>query len=254
MKRFEHILLLVNDDAASWAALKRATQLAWRHGARLSAVAFHEPERADEIAPGSWSIDARSLEMNAVIHEQLDKRLEELVRPFRESGYRISTATSIGSSLEVVTDMLREDPFDLLIKGPLEGAGQESPALGSSDRVLLESCPTPVWIEPATSRENLHRVVAAMDPFGDLDSALNQSILELAVSMAKRDGADLEVIAGKQRLVATSRDPARILEGLNPISEISSDKARAESLNQQILDAARHCRPGLVVMGSSNEE
>lgn len=249
MKKFEHILALVNDQAASWPALNRATDMAWRHGAKLTAVAVHEPTEPRDIGPGSWS-----RELDAAIHEHLHHRLNELLGPFRDAGHRIVASTSIGSPLEVVSEIMGDEPFDLLIKGALASTDQASPALAESDRILLESCPSPVWFEPTTSRENLGRVIAALDPFSHPSSALNQAIMTLGTGLARRDGADLEIIIGKQRIVATSRDPQGLLDGIEPIPVVGSERAKAEVYCQQVIDSARHTRPGLMVMGSSIDE
>ncbi len=97
--------------------------------------------------------------------------------------------------IEIIKEVSRAG-HDLVVK-PAEGRGGVSGMLfGSTDRHLLRKCPCPVWVIKPTKQKTYARILAAVDPDpGEKANAeLNTVILDLAISLAQREGSELHIV------------------------------------------------------------
>ncbi len=188
MNRFHNVLFYAQDGQVDRTALDRVIQLARNNEARLRLVTTVEelPWYA-----GALGIAKNIIETN--LAREKKEWLETLATPAREQGLRVETSTFHGEVfLGVIREVLRQK-HDLVVKGT-------NPSLGSSldttDLHLLRKCPCPVWlIKPHDENKQFRRILAAVDPLAQEtpSSRLNQTILQLASSMAKREGGELYV-------------------------------------------------------------
>jgi nucleotide-binding universal stress UspA family protein len=67
---------------------------------------------------------------------------------------------------------------------------------GSTTMHLMRKCPCPVWAVKPSKKKQYHRILAAVDPspFHSDHLKLAKKIMELAVSLAESDGAELHVL------------------------------------------------------------
>ena len=83
---------------------------------------------------------------------------------------------------------------DLVIKS--ERGSASAPLLLSDDMHLLRKCPCPVWVLNNRLEARSRRIMAAVDPDPDdpVRDRLNQTIMQLATSLAEQDDAWLDVV------------------------------------------------------------
>ncbi len=123
-------------------------------------------------------------------------RLAEIAAPIKSEGIHTSELVLQGVPfIEVIRKVLR-DGHDLVMKGAAGENEGNSLFFGSTDLHLLRKCPCPVWIMKKSRRKRYARVLAAVepDPGDEQRSALNRRILDLATSLSKLDGSELDVV------------------------------------------------------------
>lgn len=183
MQGFKKILF-VNDPTNRIQALQRALRLACSNEARLTIASVSEafPSSLADIKKSLLRIKA----------EEIQSLLEQV--PIE--GLDIETRHLIGTPfIEIIKEISRAG-HDLLIK-PAEGRGGVSGMLfGSTDLHLMRKCPCPVWVIKPAKRKKYARILAAVDPDpGEKANAeLNTLILDLAISLAQREGGKLYIV------------------------------------------------------------
>jgi len=196
MKRFKDILYVAVAGEASKPALERAVTLAENNQARPTVVGATERITAGIGIPDGGPISAEL--QTAMVSIETD-RLNKLVDPYRKR-MDIQTKVLQGTPfLEIIRAVLR-DGHDLVIKAPETGDWLDR-LIGSDDMHLLRKCPCPVWlIKPQTPKAH-RRILAAVDvhdiyPPAELESrrVLNQQVLEIAISLALADFAELHIV------------------------------------------------------------
>ena len=190
MKRFKNILLVHPCDRTT---LNRAATLAHSNRARLTVLkAAPEVGGASLVPlPGSPPLD-----MQALVVEDCQSRLKELVAPLKRDGLRVSTAVYVGTPfLGIVRDVIRHRR-DLVIVTAEGRGGLKERLFGSTSLHLMRKCPCPVWVMKPSRRRRFSRILAAVDPDSTEDArvSLGALITQLAASLAKQDGAELHVV------------------------------------------------------------
>ncbi|MEM9012673.1 MAG: universal stress protein [Pseudomonadota bacterium] len=194
MRRFKNILVVADERSASDAVLDRAAWLASANEATLTLV--------DALGGGTGELSrllsTLSLSQTEEVEDQVlevhRERLEGLAAPMRKDGLRVETKLLHGTSfLQTIRHVLTFDN-DLVIKGAHRGP--DRPFLRGPDLHLLRKCPCPVWILNGESAPKARRILAAIDPDPQdrIRNNLNRLVLELSTSLARQDGAKLDVI------------------------------------------------------------
>lgn len=174
MKHFRKILYVTEPTLDQDSAIARAVSLAERNFAELTFI---------DVSPPTEDLNNR----RAI--------LESLTKPHR---HRLAINLDVRTGtvfLEVIRAVLRNG-HDLVIKAA------ENPAFlhrlfGSDDMHLLRKCPCPVWLMKSPEKSKYDCIVAAVDtdplrPAAEQD--LNQSILDLAASLALSESASLHLV------------------------------------------------------------
>jgi len=196
MKRFKNILCVIDPDKTPSTALERAVTLAENNQAKLTLVAVTERVTSVNIAAESG---AMTVEPQQALVDRVTQGLETLAAPYRER-LAVQVGVLIGTSfLEIIREVLRGQ-HDLVIKIP-EQQSWLARLLGSDDMHLLRKCPCPVWLIRPDEPSNYQRILAAVDvddahPAAELETrhALNRQTLEMALSLALSDFAELHVV------------------------------------------------------------
>jgi universal stress protein E len=178
MKRFKNILYLNQGLIDQSAALERAVSLAESNSAELTILEVIEDELPVED------------------HTAFLKRLETLCEPYRR---RLPIRTEIRQGkvfLEAIRSVIG-NRHDLMIKAA-ENPDFLQRLFGSIDMHLLRKCPCPLWLMKPPEKAIYRSIIAAVDfnPLQDLpeEQTLNQTILELAASLALSDFASLHLV------------------------------------------------------------
>ena len=196
MKRFKHILCVVEPGEASNAALARAVTLAENNQAKLSVVGVIERITAGIGLPDGGPI---STELQNAMAQDYEEQLQPLLEAYRG---RIPIQVQILKGvlfLEVIREVLRNG-HDLVIKAPQTQDWMER-LFGSDDMHLLRKCPCPVWLVKAEAPKAYRCILAAID-IGDgypaievkTRQALSMKILEMSASLAVSEFSELHVV------------------------------------------------------------
>jgi universal stress protein E len=195
MKRFKRILCVVEPRQTAESVLERAVSLAQNNQATLTVISVAPRVTAGIGMPDGGPI---SLELQKAAIADSRQQLENAVAPF-QSQITIDVKVLMGTAfLEIIREVLRHR-HDLVIKAP-ENPAWLNRLFGSDDMHLLRKCPCPVWLVKHSSSTSYHRILAAVDVDADhpyrnlaIRHKLNVKILELAVSLALSDFAELHV-------------------------------------------------------------
>lgn len=195
MDRFKNIICVVAENCANEIAIEQAVTLSSINNAELSIIKV-----IDEIPENTKLLD-RTLFPDIVekLQESHKKNLDDLVKPWRERA-KISTQVVCGILfLETIRAVLKKK-YDLVIKAAEEDVYLQS-IFGSDDMHLSRKCPCPVWLVSPRSDKEIKRIIAAVDidesgNGGELETRqhLNQTILEVASSLAKMQKAELHIV------------------------------------------------------------
>ena len=202
MQRFKRILGVIDLAQSPSRVIERAVSLAQNNQASLSIVCVVPRITAGIGMPEGGPISSQ-LQEAAVADAR--RQLEDAVAPFR-SQVRIQTSVLAGIPfLEIIREVLRNE-HDLVIKAPENPEWLER-LFGSDDMHLLRKCPCPVWLVKASSSVSYKKILAAVDVDADhsdpdlaIRHRLNTQILEMSVSLALSDFAELHVAHAWQAL------------------------------------------------------
>ena len=128
--------------------------------------------------------------------QEATDRLEALSKSAGKKGLQIHTKILRGKPfLEIIREVLRNG-HDLVIVSPALHGKLESIFSGSTTMHLMRKCPCPVWAVKPSKKEQYHRILAAVDPAPVHSDHLKlaRKIMELAVSLAEAEGAELHVL------------------------------------------------------------
>lgn len=199
MQRFRNILVVVEEDSQHEAALARALWLGRANGARLC---FLDPVGGE---PGALRRLLAALprgggapEVAESVREAHLARVERMAGEARACSLDVTAAVDEGPDFVAVIGRVLRDGHDLVLKGQHTGAGRVAGQLRGPDLHLLRKCPCPVWIVRDETAGGTRRILACVDPdFDEADTTragLNLMVMELAQSLAARDGASVDVL------------------------------------------------------------
>lgn len=192
MKRFQNILF-VKSDCNDTAAFAQAADLAAQNNAGLTLV-----KTIAEIRETIYGVPEEMLEtLEQEILTTCKEALEHLAKPHHQS-VQIQFEILEGIPFISIIQKVLQNGFDLVIKSAEGGYGPITRLFGSADMHLLRKCPCPVWLIKPDQPETVNRIVAAVDfdDFNEVDKNkdLNRQILEMSLTLAHRDGAELHIV------------------------------------------------------------
>lgn len=194
MNRFRRILCVIEPGPHASSLLERAVSLAQSNQAALTVVSIAPSVSAGRKVPKQLS----SVDLQKAVVAYLQQEQQNLIAPFQLPD-TITTKVLEGTSfLEIIREVLRSR-HDLVMKSP-EDPSWIDRLFGSDDMHLLRKCPCPVWLVKQSSSTSYKRILAAVDVDTDYPASeqtvrrrLNVSVLELAISLALSDFAELHV-------------------------------------------------------------
>ena len=237
MDHFRNILFVADDQSAYERALDRVCALAESAAAKVTLIdtidsgGARDLSRFFPIAPGVGPKEVASKVIN-VRRNRLEARADAL----RAHGIDVTTHVLIGTPfIEVIRQVLRGG-HDLVIKGAHRSGGRAF--FPGADMHLLRKCPCPVWILNATAAPTCQRILVAVDPQEDDPTRddLNHRIMTLGTTLARQDGAKLDVVN-----VWHLREEASLRHGLAKIPEadvnamVAKEKSDSEALLQALV-------------------
>lgn len=196
MKRFKNILVVCESEApALEPALERAGSLARLNGAELTLIDVVEAEPGELARLFAHLPGRKGAEVEDAVLDDHRARLEDLAAPLRAAGHTVRTTVQQGTAFIRIIQRVLRDGHDLVLKPARPPEGLADRFMGA-DLHLMRKCPCPVWIiKDAIGAQSRH-ILAAVDPDpADTDrNAVNQTVMDLATTLAERDGARLDVV------------------------------------------------------------
>lgn len=236
MKRFRNILHVYNPDPVHRPVLQHVISIVEQTGAKLTLV-----EVVDDIRR-EMNLIPSEIDLNTFSKTILEDRQEQIrneAMPLAKSGVEIDVKILTGNpALEIIREVIREG-HDLVIKsatGLATGIGGR--LFGSTAIKLMRKCPCPVWIIKPAGKIGFKRVLAAVDPVlkEGGDDRLNHTILSLAASIAKSQGAKLDIIHCWRVYGETLLSSGRTRMAENEFQSLmtNSEKIRSSKFNELI--------------------
>ncbi len=191
MQQIKNILLYLEDlDSA---ALTRAVEIASSAGAKLTLGAVVKPARSQVLfARSNFDLD----EVERLLVDDRQRRLEELADTIRSSGIEIATRVFVGDPTDAIIRAVRNEDFDFLAKSPTPAKGLRRHLFGCIDMRLMRACPCPIFIGRDKATGSSRRVVAAVhdDEGSETKAELNSAILDaVAFVLGSNSGEANEV-------------------------------------------------------------
>ncbi len=225
MKRFQNILAIYDGNLGTEDVLSQAMSLAQANSARLTVV--------DVVEGGSLSIEA--------IGER-ERRLDRLLPAIQlQTTEKVEARVLVGTPfLEIIRQVLKGN-HDLVIASAEGGRVLGNVFFGSTATHLLRKCPCPVWVLKPGQTMPYARLLAAVDPQPDNPIAddLNIKIMDLATSLARVDGAHLDIVHAWD---AVGRDRDRLTSEI-PDATRAALLQKHEDMHRQALDALLRSYP-----------
>ena len=190
MDRFKSILVASSPGYLEPRTLRAAIKLAEANRARLTIidVLSSVPRLRKEL-----QVEGRTVDVQAELLRHREEWLRNLVENTR-GGSDTEVHVCVGEPfVEVIRHVLAHNN-DLVIVGCREAEKWEAPEFGSGVMHLLRKCPVPVWVMRPSRAEKL-RILALVDPDQEdrVRDSLNGLVLELATSLAQREGGELHI-------------------------------------------------------------
>ncbi len=190
MERFKNILVATSPGRLDPPTLRAAVSLAEINSARLTVF--------DVVAPlPAWrkkmNVEGRVVDVEAAILRDREERLRHLLGNTR-GGADVEVVETVGEPFIEVIRRVLDHAHDLVMVGEPVAERPDEPHLSSGVMHLLRKCPVPVWVM-RSGRPGTGRVLALVDPDPDdpASDGLNDLIMELAASLARRQGWELHL-------------------------------------------------------------
>jgi nucleotide-binding universal stress UspA family protein len=190
MDRFKSILVVASPGHLEPLTLRAAVELADANGAHITVF--------DVVTPlPSWrkkmNVDGQVIDIEGAMLRDRQERLTQMVENTR-GGPDTEVIVTLGEPFIEVIRRVLTDAHDLVIVGEPAIENSDSPTLSSGVMHLVRKCPVPVWVMRPSQAHNL-KVLALVDPDpGDpVRNGLNELVMELAASLARREGGELHI-------------------------------------------------------------
>lgn len=189
MKEFRNILYLADPARSPDPGFARAVALAENNQARLTVLYAWADIPQESAGPAG--------ELRGVLWRKSLEQFEALAAPWRDR-VELDGKVVFGRPFVETIHEVQKHGRDLVIKAAEGNAGVRKRLLGSTDMHLLRKCPCPVWLLKPTHEGPYHRILAAVDftpsEAHDGDTPLNRQVLDLALSLAISEFAQLHVV------------------------------------------------------------
>lgn len=191
MHRFKNILLVSDAGVDIAPALSRAAALTWSNSGQLTIARVVRPAELEWLS----RLGAAGTEIAAGLKAEHEAELAGVAEEARKLGVEAETRLLWGEPFFALIQQVLRDGHDLVMKvaeGPVRGLQQR--LFGSTDQHLMRKCPCPVWLFRPSHSERFQSVLAAVDVEGADRDGLNARVVQLASSLAVREGAELHLV------------------------------------------------------------
>ena len=237
MNRFQNILYVSGQSAEDISAFQTAVSLAEHNGAALAILDVLEP-LPDYMTRG----------VPATIQKFRRKDSASKLKEYKNSAkakVNIAVRTVEGRPFVTIIQEVLQSQHDLVVKAAEDPDDLVEQIFGPTDKHLLRKCPCPVLILNTVGKKPIRRVLAAIDldeferPGGTTDK-LNRKILDLAISVATMEQAELHLIYAWTFYGESMLRGMRSYMSADEISAVLEDIERHQkSVSHQFVESAK---------------
>jgi universal stress protein E len=188
MHKMNQIMCVIDPTVSSQPALHRAAWLAEKTGAELELYVCYY----NEYLSGDRLFDSPSLQKaRSEVITGLERRLDDLAEPLRESGLVVKTVAVWDHPLhEGIVRHAAAIGADMIFKDTHHHSAVSRALLTNTDWNLIRLSAVPLWLVKPRDIAEQPVFVAAIDPMNEHDkpAALDDEILVLSKSLAKAVG------------------------------------------------------------------
>ena len=227
MQRFKNILFVCDEQSAYELALDRVVWLATANDAAVTLVSTIDSGGANDVSKLFSMIPGLgNQEIGETIIAVHRAKLDERATTLRDKGIAVDTKLLIGTPFIEIIRQVIKGRHDLVIKDANRAAGRRF--FPAADMHLLRKCPCPIWVLNAATEPKSQRILVAVDPDSENTGrdSLNQTLMELATSLARADGAKLDVMN-----VWRLQEEATLRHGLSSILDNDIDRLVSTAQN-----------------------
>ena len=123
-------------------------------------------------------------------------KLESIVESQKYESGRIDLCLLEGRPFIAIIHEVLTKSIDLVMVEPDTGGSVNKLFFGTTAMNLLRKCPCPVWVFKSALHGTYHRILAPIDTSTKRkeEKKLNDSIIEIAATLADREDAELHVV------------------------------------------------------------
>lgn len=184
MKRFKNILYILDEESlGSSGGADKVANLARINEARVTAMIAEETTLLDDLG---LKISGRYEEIKEAINKQNREHLDQFLEAERWQDIAVKPDYEEKVSFISIIQKVMREQVDLVITESSLQQGIDQLAMR-----LVRKCPCPVWVIKHGAKD-FKRILAAVDVGDDYAEtpALNKKIVELAHSLAQREGGE----------------------------------------------------------------
>ena len=194
MKQFKNILVYLQQiDQPNEAMIKRAILLAKRNRAEItfSTRISSLPANLEEFLHSRLGTNIVATHKKSSL-----AKLESIVESKKQGSGRINLRIFEGRPFIAVIHEVLTKSLDLVMAEPETGGSVNRLFFGTTAMNLLRKCPCPVWIYKPAVHGTYRRILAAVDTSTkrEEEKRLNESIIDIAGTLAEREDAELHVV------------------------------------------------------------
>ncbi len=184
MQRFKKILFVNEANTTASTTAERAAQLARNNAAQL--VLCNASKEMPKAIP----------KLEIAFNQAHERQLLDKFENVELAGVNTEKKLLTGTPFIEITKEVQRGRYDLVIKSAEGSGGAFSNLFGETDMRLMRKCPCPVWIIKPAKVGTYSGVVAAVDPDPEQreNAKLNESILNLATSLARQENSVLHIV------------------------------------------------------------
>lgn len=193
MQRFKNILYIEETPEANPYYLRRVFDLAKENGAKLTVSSVLDESLMS--IPSTAALLKKAKAPQTLV-SAMKKILKERLVPFeKEHGVRTQSMILSGIPCIEIIKNIHKNKYDLVIIASDHRATLREHVFGNTISRLIRKAPCPVWVLKPR-RKKFHKIVAAVDPFcvDTKKQSLNHDILQIAISLARLEGSEVDVV------------------------------------------------------------
>ncbi|MFT4712562.1 MAG: nucleotide-binding universal stress UspA family protein [Candidatus Azotimanducaceae bacterium] len=193
MKNVKKILFFADGAKGEAAALAQCFELAQHNKGSVTVMA---------VVANVGTNDKRQQvyldNIQRALVEERSKAIEQMLGKLKSNstGVKVNIEVIPGKDyIELIKAVIKKK-YDVLVKAPHHKGIIAGALFGNAELNLMRKCPCPVWIIKPSRKKRIRKILAAVDLAENSGKSknLSEEIVDLAVGVAEREGARVDVV------------------------------------------------------------